>query len=169
MNARPEPPRCDPEVVFELADGALGTEREREVRDHLGRCRVCWTLYQSELDLNASLGSLEFEEPRSVCRVVAMALPTRSVKVRLLWAGLAVVLMLVASLALSLDGTNPAVFAVDVLVVFWSFVSGFADVVRVFLAAVGPALLVALAAGALLDLIIVALYLSVSRRRAREA
>ena len=168
MNVRPEG-RCDPEVIFELADGALGTEREREVRAHLGRCPGCRALYESELELNASLGSLEFEEPRSVCRVVAMALPTRSVKVRLLWAGLALILLFVAALALSLEGTTPAVFAVDALVVFWGFVSGSADVVRVLLTAVGPALLVALAVGALLDLIIAAVYLSVSRRRAREA
>jgi hypothetical protein len=58
---------------------------------------------------------------------------------------------------------------VDALVMFRGFVSGSADVVRVFLVAVGPALLVALAVGALLDLIIAAVYLSVSRRRAREA
>ena len=168
MNVRPEG-RCDPEEIFELADGALGPEREREVRAHLGRCPGCLARYEGELDLNATLGALEFEEPASVCRSVAMALPTRSMKVRLLWAGLAVVLLLVASLALSLDGTNPAVFAVDALVTFWSFVSGFADVVRALLAAVGPALLAALAVGALLDLIIATAYLSVSRRRAREA
>ena len=168
MNARPGC-RCDPEAVFELADGALGPERERELRAHLGRCPGCRALYESELELNASLGSLEFEEPRSVCRVVAMALPTRSLKIRLAWAGLATILLLLASLALSLDGTNPAVFAVDALVVFWSLVSGAADVVRVLLTAVGPALLVAFAVGALLDLIIAAVYLSVSRRRAREA
>ncbi len=168
MSTPPER-RCDPEVIFELTDGELGPEREREVRDHLGRCRCCRVLYESELDLNASLGSLEFEEPRSVCRAVAMALPTRSVKVRLLWAGLAAALLIVASLALSLDGTNPAVFAVDALGVFRGFVSGSADVVRVLLTAVGPALLVAFAAGALIDLILAAVYLSVSRRRAREA
>ena len=162
-------PRCDPEEIFELAEGVLGPEREREVRVHVGRCRGCRALYESELALNASLGSLEFEEHRSVCRAVAMALPTRSVKVRLLWAGLAVALLLCASLALSLDGTNPAIFAVDALVMFWGFVSGSADVVRVLLAEVGPALLVAVAVGALLDLIIAAAYLSVSRRRAREA
>ena len=162
-------PRCDPEEIFELAEGVLGPEREREVRVHVGRCRGCRALYESELALNASLGSLEFVEHRSVCRAVAMELPTRSVKVRLLWAGLAVALLFVASLALSLDGTNPAIFAMDALVMFWGFVSGSADVVRVLLAAIGPALLVAVAVGALLDLIIAAAYLSVSRRRAREA
>jgi hypothetical protein len=165
----PREPRCDPEEIFELAEGVLGPEREREVRVHVGRCRGCRALYESELNLNASLGSLEFVEHRSVCRAVAMALPTRSVKVRLLWAGLAVALLFVASLALSLDGTNPAIFAVDALVMFWGFVSGSADVVRVLLAAIGPALLVAVAVGALFDLIIAAAYLSVSRRRAREA
>ena len=165
----PREPRCDPEEIFELAEGVLGPEREREVRVHVDRCRGCRVLYESELNLNASLGSLEFEEHRSVCRAVAMELPTRSVKVRLLWAGLAVALLFVASLALSLDGTNPAIFAVDALVMFWGFVSGSADVVRVLLAEVGPALLVAGAVGALLDHIIAAAYLSVSRRRAREA
>lgn len=98
-----------------------------------------------------------------------MELPTRSVKVRLLWAGLAVAVLLTASLALSLEGTNPAVFAVEALGLFWGFVSGFADVARAILVAVGPALLVAFAVGALIDLIIAAVYLSVSRRRAREA
>lgn len=165
----PHTPRCDPEEIFELADGSLGSEREREVRMHLGRCRGCRALYDSELNLNASLGSLEFEESRSVCRGVAMALPTRSVKVRLIWAGLAVILLLTASLALSLDGTNPAVFAIDALGTFWGFVSGFADVARALLAAVGPALLVAFGVGALIDLVIAAVYLSVTRRRAREA
>ncbi len=160
---------CDPEPIFELADGSLGPEREREVRAHLSVCNGCRTLYKRELDLNASLGCLEFEEPGSVCCVVAMALPTRSLKVRLIWAGLAVVLLLTTSVALILYGTNLAVLVVDALNVFWGFVSGFADVIQVVFAAIGPALLVALAIGALVDLIIAAVYLSVSRRRAREA
>ena len=165
----PHEPCCEPEGIFELADGALGTEREREVRAHLSRCRGCREIYEGELHLNASLASLEFEEPRSVCRGVAMAIPTRSAGIRLLWAGLAVTLLLVAALALSLDGTNPAVFASDALGALWGYVLGFADVVRVLFAATGSALLAALAVGALLDLAIAAVYLSVSRRRAREA
>ena len=52
--------------------------------------------------------------------------------------------------------------------VFWGFVAGLADVTQVVFAAVGPALLVALAVGAIVDLVMVAVYLSVSRRRARE-
>lgn len=165
MNGLP----CDPEPIFELADGSLAPERERDVRAHLSGCRDCLALYEKELRLNASLGSLEFEETRSVCPGVAMALPTRSVKARLLWAVLAVVLLLTTSVTLILYGTNVAVVVVDALNVFWGLVAGFADVLQVVFAAIGPALLVALAIGALLDLAIAAVYLAVARRRAREA
>jgi len=163
------PRPCDPEPIFELADGSLPQEREREVRTHLSDCKGCLELYERELRLNTSLGSLAFEEPRSVCRGVAMALPTRSLRARLLWAGLAVVLLLVASTTLMLGGINPAALAVETVGVFWGSVAGLADVVRVVFAAVGPALLVALTLGAFVDLAMVAVYLSVSRRRAREA
>lgn len=160
---------CDPEPIFELADGSLAPEREHDVRAHLSGCRDCLALYEKELRLNASLGSLEFEETRSVCPGVAMALPTRSIKARLLWAVLAVVLLLTTSVTLILYGTNVAVVVVDALNVFWGLVAGFADVLQVVFAAIGPALLVALAIGALLDLVIAAVYLAVARRRAREA
>lgn len=160
---------CNPEAIFELADGSLGPEREPEVRAHLRRCSGCRTLFERELRLNASLGSLAFEQPRSVCRGVAMALPTRSVRARLLWAGLAVVLLLIASTTLMMRGTNLAIVVIEVMTVFWEFVAGFADVSQVVFAAIGPALLVALAAGAIVDLVVVAVYLSFSRRRAREA
>jgi hypothetical protein len=164
-----DPLRCDPEAVFELADGSLVPERERETRTHLRGCRACRTLYERELRLNASLGSLEFEEIGSVCRGVAMALPTRSTRARLLWAGLAVVLLLAASVAMMLYGANLAVLVVDAMNVFWGFVSGFADVIQVVFAAVGQALLIALAIGAFVDLDLAAVYLGVSRRHAREA
>ncbi|MDP8948887.1 MAG: zf-HC2 domain-containing protein [Actinomycetota bacterium] len=162
------PHRCDPQVIFELADGALGPGRSREVRDHLEACPGCRRLYEKEQELNAFLGSLEFAESRSVCPGVAMALPTRPLKARLLWAALALALLLLASLALSLDGTNPAVFAVNALGVFWGVVSGFADVARTILVAAGPLLLVALVVGALLDLFLAAALLWMTRR-AREA
>lgn len=165
MNGLP----CDPEPIFELADGSLAPEQEREVRAHLSGCRDCLALYEKELRLNASLGSLEFEETRSVCPGVAMALPTRSVKARLLWAVLAFSLLLTTSVTLILYGTNVVVVVVDALNVFWGLVAGFADVLQVVFAAIGPALLVALAIGALVDLVIAAVYLSVARRRAREA
>ncbi len=160
---------CNPESVFELADGSLGPKRERGLRAHLRDCSRCRTLYERELRLNASLGSLEFEEANSVCRGVAMALPTRSTKARLLWAALAVVLLLTASVAMMLYGTNLAVLVIDAMNVFWGFVAGFADVIQVIFAAIGQALLVALAIGAFVDLVIAAVYLAVSRRRAREA
>ena len=160
---------CDPEPIFELADGSLSQEQAREVRTHLRDCRGCLDLYERELRLNTSLGSLAFEEPRSVCRGVAMALPTRSLRARLLWAVLALALLLTTSVTMMLGGINPAALAVETVSVFWGFVAGLADMVRVVFAAVGPALLVALALGAFVDLALVALYLSVSRRRAREA
>ena len=98
-----------------------------------------------------------------------MALPTRLVGGRILWAGLAVMLLGAVSLALSFDGTNPVALAVDSVVAFWGFVSGLAEVAEAFLAAAGPALLVALGVGAVLDLLIAGVVFSVSRRRAREA
>jgi hypothetical protein len=161
--------RCDPQVIFELADGALGPQRAREIRDHLEACPGCRELYEKELELSAFLGSLELEEPRSVHPAVAMALPTRPLKARLLWTALALALLLVASLALSLEGTHPAVFAVNALGVFWGVVSGFADVARAILVAAGPVLLAALAVGALLDLSLAAALLWMTRRRARAA
>jgi hypothetical protein len=164
-----DPRRCDPELIFELADGALGPERMRQARVHLEDCPGCRALYERELRLNTCLRSMEFAEPQSVCPTVAMALPTRPLKSRLLWAALALVLLLVASLALSLDGANPAVFAVNALGVFWGVVSGFADVVRAVLAVAGPVLLFALIVGALLDLFIAAALLWTTRRHAREA
>jgi hypothetical protein len=163
------PRRCDPQVIFELADGALGLERAREVRDHLKACPGCRKLYEKEQELNALLGSLEFAEPRSVRPGVVMALPTRPLKVRLLWAALALTLLLAASLALSLGGTHPAVFAVSALGTFWGVVSGFADVAQTILVAAGPLILVALVVGALLDLFLAAALLWTTTRPAREA
>ncbi|MDQ3942497.1 MAG: zf-HC2 domain-containing protein [Actinomycetota bacterium] len=162
------PRPCEPEPIFELADGSLSPEREREIRAHLRDCSRCRTLYERELRLSASLGSLEFEEANSVCRSVAMALPTRSTKARLLWAMLAVVLLLMASVAMIFFGTNFAVLVVDAMNVFWGFVAGFADVIQVVFAAIGQALLIALAIGAFVDLAIAAVYLGVSRRHTRE-
>ena len=163
------PRRCDPQVIFELADGALGPEREREIRKHLEACPGCRKLYEKELELSALLGSLELAEPRSVYPGVAMALPTRPLKARLLLTAVALALLVVASLALSLEGTPPAVFAVNALGVFWGVVSGFAEVARTILVAAGPVLLAALAVGALLDLSLAAVLLWMTRRRARAA
>ena len=164
-----DPRRCDPQVIFELADGTLGPKRAREVRDHLPACPGCRELYEKEQKLNAVLDSLEFVESRSVCPGVVMALPTRPTKTRLLWAALALALLLVASLALSLEGTHPALFAVSSLNVFWGIVAGFADVAQTILVAAGPIILIALVAGALLDLFLATVLFWAARRRVREA
>lgn len=161
---------CDPEAVFEFADGELGPERAREVRAHLEDCPECRELYEKELDLNAFLGSLEFSElrSRSVSRGVAMALPTRPVKARLMWTLLALPLLLVALLALDLSGESPVTLIVGATGWF-SLVAGWWEVIQTTLAAGGSALAVALAAGALLDLVVAAAVLAASRRRPREA
>ena len=163
------PFHCDPQVIFELADGELGPGRTREVRDHMEACPGCRKLYEKELELNASLHSMEFGQARSVCPGVAMALPTRPMRARLLWAVLAFALLLLASFALSLGGTYPAAFAVNALGTFWGVVSGFADVAQTILIAAAPVLLAALIVGALLDLVLAAALLWTTRRRARAA
>lgn len=167
--SRPDGSCCDPKKVFELADRGLSPEQEIEVRAHLERCTACKELYGEELELSARMGTLEVGETRSVCREVAMELPTRLAGVRVLWAGLATALLVTVSVALSLEGTNPAALALDPVVAFWGFVSGLAEVAEAFLVAAGPALLVALGVGAVLDLLIAGAVLSVSRRRSREA
>ena len=165
-------PCCDHELVFELADGDLEGEAAREVRSHLRNCPGCNELYEHEVRLNAYLGSLDFPGSRScsVHRAVAMALPTRSAVSRLLWAALAGALLLLAVVYLELNGAEPVMVVMSVLVTCWGFVSGSADVVRAVLAAAGPTLLLVLGFGALVDLVIAtaAYYVAVSRR-AREA
>lgn len=158
---------CEPEEVFSLADRALTPEREEEVRDHLGQCPGCRELYEREVRLNSCLRSLSFSEPRSVREGVAMALPTRPLKARLLWAALAAFLLSVALFALGLSGTNPAVFVADAMAMFWSSAAVLADVLDTVLAVAGGMLLVALAVGALIDLLLVGVLLSVVRRRTR--
>lgn len=160
---------CDPELIFEFADEGLDPERERGIRAHLGRCAGCRELYERELDLNTFLGSIEFSEPRavSVSRRVAMAVPTRPVKVRVLWALLAGALLLVALLALEINGAAPVITVFGALEAFWGLASGSAGVVRAFLAVAGPLLLISLGVGALLDLLIAVAVLSASRRARR--
>lgn len=162
---------CDPEEIFELADGALGPEREHEARAHLAACPPCRRLYEKELHLNSSLCYLQAAEPpcRSVREGVAMALPTRPLKARLVWVAVAMALLIAASLALSLDGATPAALAVNAVGFFWGLVSGVSDVVRTALSAAGPTILVALAVGALVDLCIAATVLFATRRRLRQA
>ncbi len=156
---------CDPEMVFELVERSLPPEQEREVRAHLERCPGCRERYELEAELNARLEALDFSGPRrSVCERVAMALPTRPAKVRLLWVLLAGGLLLVSLAALGLNGTNPAAFVVDASAAFWSSAAILASLVSKVLYAAGPVLLAALLIGALLDLVLLAVLLAVARR-----
>ena len=166
------PRGCDHEKVFELADGSLETAWESEVRGHLVSCAECRELYERELELNVYLSSLEFSRtrPRSVCQGVAMALPTRPAKVRVLWGLLAGALLVVALASLELNGAQPVMLAMSILGACSGLVAGSADVARAVLAAAGTTILLALALGALMDILIALAVLSVSRgRRAREA
>ena len=163
---------CDHELVFELADGGLDEGLAATLREHLEGCPECRELYERELELNAYLSSLDFPEPRScsVHRGVAMALPTRSLPTRLLWAALAVVLLALALVYLELNGAGPLILASSVLAAGWGLVLGSAGVARTVLAAAGSTILLVLVAGALADLLIALAFVSVHRRRrAREA
>lgn len=162
---------CDPALVFELADRALNPGREREVRRHLDACPGCRELYEREMRLNDRLGSLGFSESKrgSVCESVAMALPTRPIKARILWAILALGLLTLALLALVAQGTNPATFVADAVEVFQGTAMILTDVLGTAVAVAGSVVLVALAVGAVLDLLLAAILFSVVRRRTREA
>lgn len=162
---------CEPEAIFELVEGELDAGREREVLAHLADCPGCRGSYERELSLNASLTALRSASLpcRSVCGPVAMALPTRPLKARLLYSTLALALLLVAFFALSLEGSTPAVLAVSAVDLIWGFVSASADLTRVVFSVTGPTLLFALAAGAVLDLCIAAALLLVRSRRVRQA
>ena len=162
---------CDPEVVFELADRALATGREREVRRHLDVCPGCRELYEREVRLSDCLGSLKLSGPnhRSVRESVVMALPTRPVKARLLWALVGVGLLVTALFALATQGMNPTAFVVDSVEIFQGASMALASVLDTVLAAAGSVILLALAVGAVLDLLLAAILLSVVRRRTREA
>lgn len=162
---------CDPESIFELAERTLDPEREREVRTHLQRCPGCRDLYEQDMKLTTFLCSLEFSKlrSRSVCREVTMALPTRPYKARLLWAILALGLFVAALLALNLYGTNPLTSTTSIVEMLFGMISGFAGVFKTVLKVAGSVILVALAVGALADLLIAAAVLSATRRRSREA
>ena len=162
---------CDPEMVFEFADRALGPGREREVRRHLDACPGCRELYEREVRLNECLGSLKLSETnsRSVCESVAMALPTRPVKARILWALLAVVLLATALFALVSHGANPVAFVMDAVETFQGASMLLNDFLGTTLAAAGSMILIALAVGTVLDLLLAAVLFSVVRRRTREA
>lgn len=160
---------CEPETLFEFVDGALGPRQRREVMDHISECPGCRRHCERELVLTEHLASegYGFEAP-SVCREVVMALPTRSVKMRFMWAILAAGFLLSAGLALSLDGNSPLVMAFGPLEMLWSSASGFADVATMFASLTGTIIVAALIAGAVFDLLIAGVVFSALRRRTSQ-
>lgn len=156
---------CDPERIFELADGGLTPEQRREALSHIEKCPECREFYEQELELNARLGSLDFPDPGpcSVSRQVAMSLPTRPLKARALWAILAIMLLAVTTLSLGLGWMEAASLAMGVLTVFWGLAAGVADALRAVLDTVGMWALAALAIGAMADIILAAVIFSATR------
>lgn len=159
---------CDPRLVFELAEGALEPGRRRQVLSHLESCPGCRARYERERRLSEQLRQASVPPAGSVCREVAMELPTRPAGVRFAWVFLCLAVLLADGAALVLAGVNPLVFASGLLGLFWAVASGLATAGRVLVEAAGAALLVALAAGALADLLVAAIVIS-ARRRARQA
>ena len=172
-----DPCDCDPEKVFELVDGGSGPdgpgpEQERKMQEHLASCSRCRELYERELDLNAFLGSLDFSGlcSRSVSQGVAMALPTRSAGARILWGLVAGALLIMAFVSLEFNGTEAVTLAMSALSTCWGFVVGTAGAARAVFAAAGPVVLFVLVLGALADVFIALVVVSLSRkRRAQEA
>lgn len=156
---------CDPERVFELADGGLTPEERRQAHSHLEDCPECRALYERELEMNDRLGSLEFPDPGpcSVSRQVAMALPTRAVKARLLWALAAAALLVVTLLLLGASSMEFASLATGAFMALWSFAAGVANATLAVLDTLGPWALAALTVGAFLDLVLAAVVFSAAR------
>jgi hypothetical protein len=170
-----DPRVCNPEKVFELADQDAAAEslevgEERELRNHLARCRECRELYERELDLNAFLSSLDFQAgSRSVHRGVAMSLPTRSAGGRVMWGLLAVVLLLAALSSLELEAAQPIMLSMGILGAFWALISSSVEVLIAIVDAAGLTILFLLVLGALADLLIALAVVFSRRRRAQEA
>ncbi|HVF02483.1 MAG TPA: hypothetical protein VNA27_14265 [Rubrobacteraceae bacterium] len=170
-----DPRVCNPEKVFELADQDAAAEsleagEERELRNHLARCRQCRELYERELDLNAFLSSLDFQAgSRSVHRGVAMSLPTRSAGGRVMWGLLAVVLLLAALSSLELEAAQPIMLSMGILGAFWALISSSVEVLIAIVDAAGLTILLLLVLGALADLLIALAVVFSRRRRAQEA
>ena len=170
-----DPRVCNPEKVFELADQDAAAEslevgEERELRNHLARCRECRELYERELDLNAFLSSLDFQAgSRSVHRGVATSLPTRSAGGRVMWGLLAVVLLLAALSSLELEAAQPIMLSMGILGAFWALISSSVEVLIAIVDAAGLTILFLLVLGALADLLIALAVVFSRRRRAQEA
>lgn len=163
--------RCDSEAVFELAEGSLAQGRKSEVLNHLRECPGCSERYEREKRLSECLsasfvvsgGVANRPAATSLCRDVAMSIPTRSGKARAAWIALALGLFLVAGFAMSVGGNSPVVTASGLVDEFWTSSSMLADTFMMFLSLVAPIILIAFAVGAALDLVIAAFVVAARR------
>ncbi|TCJ15663.1 hypothetical protein E0L93_12675 [Rubrobacter taiwanensis] len=160
------------EDIFQLVEGELDPGRRRALRAHLRGCAACRERYERELMLSDSLRSLgrsELRETPSIACQVAMALPTRSGRARIMWTLFGAVLFALAVVALELRDVSLITAGMEVLGFSWGVASGLAGMLRIFFTAAGSFILLALAVGALIDLGIAAGWILFRRRRAREA
>ncbi|MBX6764776.1 MAG: zf-HC2 domain-containing protein [Rubrobacteraceae bacterium] len=163
---------CDPARIFELVEGSLGPGEEREVREHLARCRGCRKLYEREAGLSAFLGSMRHCPPPvqrgTISRGVAMALPTRSAKARAAWSTLAAVLFVAALLDLERTGGFELVGALTgAFNELSGLISGVAEAVHTGLSVVSWPLFVVLGVGTFVDAVIAVVVLAFVRRSRR--
>ncbi|WP_119068945.1 anti-sigma factor family protein [Rubrobacter indicoceani] len=171
---------CDPEEIFDLAEGTLSPERRHFVRGHLDSCSECAARYRREVALSEGFSSgiaagvaapsgPALKGASSVGREVAMCLPTRSLVARLMWGALAVGILIVTTLALSFGGENPIFILASGVESLFGYISAASNVSTLFLALVAPFVLVALGVGFFVDLLIAgAVYSLVRGTRSTE-
>ena len=160
---------CSREELFELSEGMLEGERARQLRSHLRECSQCKEEYLRELRLNGSLSSSLRSSTSSgsggLLRSVAMSLPTRSRRGRMLW-GAAGALLLVAALgALVAQGTfvvEPFMAATGTC---HAFVMESADVAKLVLSVSGSLALPLLAAVVAINVLLAGVAYTVLRNR----
>ena len=160
---------CDPEGIFELADGQATGEPARAMRLHLDECPGCRELYFKEVELNERLGAFGCPAPgRSVSRMVAMALPTRTARARAMWAMLATALSLSALLALEVSGRSPTMLLLEATAWFSGTFAGTWDIGRILFTVVGRWVVIALLVGIAFDLVLAAVVAMIFARRSRR-
>ena len=160
---------CDPEGIFELADGQATAERAHAVRLHIDECPGCRDLYEKEVELNERLGGFGCPVPgRSVSRMVAMALPTRTARARAVWAMLATALSLSALLALEVSGRSPTILLFDAAAWSSGAFAGVWDIGGILFTVVGRWVVIALLVGVAVDLVLAAVVAMIFARRARR-
>lgn len=160
----------DEQELFEMVEGALESGREHELSAHLEKCPECYETYRRECGLSDSLrSSLDGASScrgKRFLRSVAMALPTRSRRFRMLWGIGGAFLLLAAVLALQAREVSPFVSFMQLTEAFNAFVMNFADTMEIMISAAGYVLLPVLGAVILANAVIAVLTLSMLRRRA---